>query len=344
MECSVSIIMPIYNRERFLKKSIESVLAQTYKKFELILINDGSTDATEEVCLKYQNKDSRIKYLKIKNSGPSVARNEGMKIVESKYIMFIDSDDWYEEDMLQKMLEHVENGFQCIVCNRIICNNKFKTKINMDEIEMNNYNIPEFMEYLQKKNLFNGVCNKVYMYDIIKNNNIQFDKTLISGEDYKFNLDYFSKIERAKTINEFLYNYFTNPNSIVHDLKNSDFFLQVNVVDYNKKIYEEKKYNFINLYYKYVIILIDAISAKIQAGEDKKLIKEYIKQIMEYDSIKELKKKKFEKTMEDRIIKYFIKQNLINEIYLYVLCRTKVKMIRQKVKNIIIYGEKNNGK
>ena len=69
-----------------------------------------------------------------------------MKIVESKYIMFIDSDDWYEVDMLQKMLEHVEKGFQCIVCNRIICNNKFKTKINMDEIEMNNYNIPECMQ------------------------------------------------------------------------------------------------------------------------------------------------------------------------------------------------------
>ena len=92
----ISIIMPIYNCEKYLKRSIESVLNQTYKNLELILINDGSTDNSLKVCREYERKDDRVQVIDKKNGGVSSSRNAGFKIATGEYVTFVDADDWIE--------------------------------------------------------------------------------------------------------------------------------------------------------------------------------------------------------------------------------------------------------
>lgn len=327
----VTIIMPIFNREKFIKKSIESVLNQTYKEIKLILVNDGSTDNTEEICLYYKNIDSRIKYLKIDNSGPSTARNKGLELVDTKYVMFIDSDDFYQNDMVENMVNDIKNNeVQCVVCNRIMKTEKNNKKIDINSMKMNQENKQEIIEYLQKMRLFNSVWNKIYLYNIIKNNNIKFDSNFISGEDYKFNLDYFNNISLAIIENKYLYNYVMNPNSIVHDNKNLDFLKQVPIVDYNLKIYKENSFDVRNIYHRYIIIFIDAISYKIMEEHKYKKVKEYITKCINYKTMQEVINCKFKKNIEQNIIYYLIKYRLKFLIYIYIYTRNLLKKVYLK--------------
>ena len=336
MDNKVSVIMPIYNRGNRVKKAVESVINQTFKNVEIILVNDGSTDNTEQVCKQYERADKRIKYLRIENSGPGEARNKGMDIATGKYIMFIDSDDYYEERIVETMVTLLERlKEECIICNRIINERNRKIKIDLQEMQMDSKNKKEFIELLQRKNLFNSIWNKIYLKSIIDKFNIKFDKRFISGEDYKFNLDYFNKINKAKTINKYLYNYVMTADSIVHSNKSYDFFSQVKIVDYNVKIYKENNYNVKDIYYKYIIIVIDGISYKIQTEKKYKKVKDYIKNIINYPSIQEVLKDKFEKGFEQKIIVFLLRHNMKRIIYLYIYNRNVLKKILNKIKGNI---------
>ena len=101
----LSIIVPIYNAQNHLKKCIESIINQTEKDIEIILIDDGSTDDSLKICNEYQRKDFRINVIHQKNSGVSIARNQGIKIAKGEYIGFVDSDDWIDLDMFKRLLE-----------------------------------------------------------------------------------------------------------------------------------------------------------------------------------------------------------------------------------------------
>lgn len=333
---NVSIIMPIYNREKNINKAVESILCQTYKCFELILVNDGSTDKTEEICIRFSKIDKRIKYLKIENSGPGEARNKGILTAKGKYIMFIDSDDFYEEKMVETMVESIEKyECECVICNRIINNKNKKIKRDIADKDMIIENKQEFIAYFQKNNLFNSVWNKIYLKKIIDEFNIKFDKNFISGEDYKFNLDYFNHINKAKAINKYLYNYVMNPNSIVHTSKSYDFFMQVKIVDYNVKIFSENNYDVKKIYYKYLIIAIDGISYKIQSEKKYNSVKKYIENIINYPSIQKILKFKFESTLEHKIFGLLLRRNMKKTIYIYIYGRNILKIFINKIKKNI---------
>ena len=114
----ISVIVPIYNVEKWLSKCINSILAQNFKDFELILINDGSTDNSEKICYKFLDHDNRVKYFYKKNGGLSSARNLGIKKATGKYIVFIDSDDYVDKNYLQYLYESVsKNNSQVAICN-----------------------------------------------------------------------------------------------------------------------------------------------------------------------------------------------------------------------------------
>ena len=95
----VSIIMPVFNSENYVSKSIDSIMNQTYDNWELIIVNDGSSDDTEAICREYSECDNRIKLINIKNSGPSVARNIGLQNSKGNYILFLDGDDYFENNV-----------------------------------------------------------------------------------------------------------------------------------------------------------------------------------------------------------------------------------------------------
>ena len=94
----VSIIVPVFNVEKYLSRCINSLVAQDYKQLEIILVNDGSTDSSMTICKEYEKKDNRIKIINQQNQGLSMARNAGLKLAHGKYICFVDSDDWVEKD------------------------------------------------------------------------------------------------------------------------------------------------------------------------------------------------------------------------------------------------------
>ncbi len=110
MTPAISIIVPVYNVEKYLSRCIDSILAQTFREFELILVDDGSTDNSAEICDKYATKDSRIKVIHKENSGQSSARNSGLEIATGKYIGFVDSDDWISTDCLEYLYTLIEKS------------------------------------------------------------------------------------------------------------------------------------------------------------------------------------------------------------------------------------------
>ena len=99
----VSVVVPVYNVENYLSNCLESIMKQTMKDIEIILVNDGSTDGSGEICKKYADKDNRIKYVEQRNQGVSVARNIGMDVAIGGYILFVDSDDELNAEMIEKL-------------------------------------------------------------------------------------------------------------------------------------------------------------------------------------------------------------------------------------------------
>ena len=103
----ISIVVPVFNVEKFLKKCIESIISQSFSNFEVLLVNDGSTDGSLDICLQYTKIDDRVKVINKKNGGLSDARNAGIKYATGKYICFIDSDDFIEKEYLQKLYKNI---------------------------------------------------------------------------------------------------------------------------------------------------------------------------------------------------------------------------------------------
>ncbi len=164
----ISVIIPIYNVEKYLTKCIESVINQTYKNLEIILVNDGSTDNSKEIIDKYSSIDSRIKVINKKNGGLSDARNVGIELAKGEYITFLDSDDWIELNMYEKLYKYIkqENAdiVQCSyqkVYDEEVNNQKNKEEVNIMSGEKSLYNLGEktvvVWNKIYKRELFNDI-------------------------------------------------------------------------------------------------------------------------------------------------------------------------------------------
>lgn len=227
----ISIIVPVYNSEKFLEKCILSVLNQTFKEFELILINDGSTDRSKEICDYYRNKDNRVKVVHKFNTGVSETRNIGLDISTGEYVCFIDSDDYIDSRMLEELYNYTENGYIDIIVSGMYFerydNGSWENKIEYYEA----YNIQQ-IKYLIK-NLFESYLlynpvGKLYKKEIIDIHNIRFDKNMSFGEDPVFNCEFMKYISNIKNIDKCYYNY----------VKHGDTSLSIR---YDKSKYESNK-------------------------------------------------------------------------------------------------------
>lgn len=184
----ITIIVPIYNAQNTLKKCIDSILEQTYPNFELILINDGSTDNTKNICNSYAEADKRIKVLQQKNKGVSAARNLGLNYTRSEWVCFIDSDDWISKDYLKNLISHAQ-GHDLVI--------SYAHVIYKDRVEIEKY--PTFSvkkgtyERLFITNALDwhtSPWSKLFKTTIIKENNIQFPEQMPIGEDAHFLYEY----------------------------------------------------------------------------------------------------------------------------------------------------------
>lgn len=211
MQPNISIIVPVFNTGKYLEKCIESILKQTYRNFELILVNDGSTDLSGEICDNYKNIDSRIKVIHQENLGVSSARNKGLEIAQAKYVAFIDSDDWIESSMFEELWRSGTMETDLVLCglqridkkNNIIYKTSFRdgTQIHCDD-----WKEEDFYILLNSYSLFQPVC-KLYRLKIIKDEGIRFNPELNFGEDFIFNINYLKHCKRIQITNKILYNY-----------------------------------------------------------------------------------------------------------------------------------------
>ncbi|MER2190035.1 MAG: glycosyltransferase [Solibacillus sp.] len=210
----VSIIVPIYNAEKTLSRCIESLIKQTLWDMEIILVDDGSTDGSADICNLYSQNDSRIIVIHKKNEGVSKTRNAGLKKVTSDYVLFVDSDDYIEHSMCEVLYKEIINTkYEVVMCGferRFIFNGKVKrSEIILPGIQSVG-NMREFEDNwcnLYKKSFFNAPWGKLYKVDYIKKNNISFEEELDCGEDLLFNLEVFGYINKIAVVNEPLYIY-----------------------------------------------------------------------------------------------------------------------------------------
>lgn len=182
----ISIIIPVYNAEKFLIKCLDSIKKQTYKNIEVILINDGSTDKSGEICDDYCTSDSRFKVIHKENGGVSSARNCGLSEVSGDYICFIDPDDWVELDMIKVLFELTQNyNSEIGICGYYKEESgKILNKIGNQKVL--NYSNHEALNEILKEDSFKGfLWNKIFSTQII-NNEVYFNEEIHFCEDLLF--------------------------------------------------------------------------------------------------------------------------------------------------------------
>lgn len=255
----VSIIMPAYKAEKVIEKAIKSVLNQTYKNIELIIIENGPKDNSEQICKKLNN-DGNIKYIYENKAGVSNARNVGISKSTGKYIAFIDSDDEYKEDFIEKMVANIKNtNSQLVTCGYITVYEKIVRQIeDYKKIEKTNQ-LKEYLEILKEGYLFNEVWNKLYITEIIKENNIKFDENIELGEDFIFNLDYYRYVQTATYINESLYIYTDGQFGLKLKYRADKFEIEYYLTKYLEKIYKEKEWDMDYIYNRFARVYYNGI-------------------------------------------------------------------------------------
>ena len=191
-EKKISVIVPIYNQKKYLAKCLDSILEQTYKNLEIILVDDGSTDGSSLICDNYSKTDSRIKVFHQKNKGVSAARNLGIKNVTGEYLVFIDPDDYIDRDYISYLLNLILTNKNCelVVCGYLDVD-EYGKEINKshNSFQYNIFNSQEYMKYLfcGKSLGYQGyLWNKIFNVELIKRHELEFKENIFYNEDRLF--------------------------------------------------------------------------------------------------------------------------------------------------------------
>ncbi len=251
MKPLISVIVPIYNVEKYIDICLRSIVCQTYENLEIILIDDGSNDGCEKKCEDWKNKDFRIKAIHKKNAGLGFARNTGIQNSHGKYVVFIDSDDYVEENMIEKLYSSlVENHADTVYCGvkRLFQNGRteiqnaiysqqevFEGSQIVDKILLRMLgNVPEKDDGTY---FFASVWHGIYSMDIIREYNIEFpSERIFMSEDISFHVDYLNHCKKVVCIPDACYYYRINRNSLSlrYDANRFERIKQMHVMLYEK--------------------------------------------------------------------------------------------------------------
>ena len=233
----VSIIVPVYNVENYLAECLESILAQTYTELEILLVNDGSTDSSSDICLHYAAKDSRIKVINKENGGLSSARNAALQQMTGSFVSFVDSDDTIEVDMIEKLIRAQEDTDADIVVCGYERYDDATGKIYSREMLKGKWEILTSDSYGDMLYLNPGVWNKLYRKELFQN--IIFSDVKLS-EDIGFFVDIIKNTNKIARVREVLYHYRVRGTSIINTAKKEDFQVLVGKLkEQRRKIRDE---------------------------------------------------------------------------------------------------------
>lgn len=203
----VTIIVAVYNIDKYIDECINSICKQSYKNLEIILVDDGSTDRSAEICDKWCEKDKRIRVVHKKNGGVSTTRNVGIKEASGELVVFVDGDDWLEREAVSVLVSNYEDGV--LIAAGYYIDNQQETQLVVKERKSKNVvGGKEIVVSLFEKGLFSSIWNKIYNLNVIRNNNIAFNENMSLGEDILFNLSYLSATKgKIRNVDKVLYHY-----------------------------------------------------------------------------------------------------------------------------------------
>ncbi len=243
----VSIIIPIYNAEKYLNECLESIVNQTYKNIEVILIDDGSIDKSPYICEKYSQAYDNVFAYHITNGGVSRARNYGIDKSTGDFIVFIDSDDYIDKSMIEKLI----NSLIISKADIVICGYSYLYTNRLIKVLLENkiYNQDEAIKELYKDNSIQGYSvNKIYKKNIIENNKIRFNTDIKISEDMLFVFEYLLYSNKIYTIPDSLY-YYRMRKSSASNFKNENDLSVFKAYDIMENLYPKSKEYMINNYY-----------------------------------------------------------------------------------------------
>ncbi len=233
MEEKISVIVPVYNVEKYLERCVESIFKQTYKNIEIILVDDGSTDNSGKICDKFLKKDERVKVIHKENGGLSDARNAGLEILSGKYIMFVDSDDWISPAMVEKMYRVLKlYNTELVVCEPIYA---YENYISMPKLSGKSFMLDKenALELLIADRKFRtNAWNKLYSRKLWMN--IRFPKGK-HYEDVRTMYNIYELCDNIAFLDQGLYYYFQREQSIVHSSKIDSYLELIDAVEERKK-------------------------------------------------------------------------------------------------------------
>ena len=213
---SVSILIPVYNVAKYLHKCLDSIINQTYTNIQVVIVDDGSTDHSYEICKDYSSKYPFIELYHQPNTGVASARNLLLNKIKSEYVIFVDSDDWIEHTMIEDLMYYINMyDLDIITCGCIVERDKssypIECKIQIPEINTRHQIIKKFLLH----NEINGsLCNKLVKTELLRNLNI--DTTISYGEDALLMWQILQRVDRVGTIQTPYYHYRMNETSISH--------------------------------------------------------------------------------------------------------------------------------
>lgn len=213
-DIKISVVVPVYNVEKYLEQCLNSIINQTFKDIEIICINDGSTDGSLEILREYEQKDSRIRLINKENEGISAVRNQGMELAQGEYISFIDSDDWIEENYLEALYTAAKKYDSDIACSNII---RVTGKRHRKKII---YKKEEFTTESDKKNeltkvpINSYVWNKIYKRESLLKSGVKFPVGRVY-EDVVWCIKAIYYLNGVVTVPDAVYYYRKNPTSIM---------------------------------------------------------------------------------------------------------------------------------
>ena len=293
-QVKVTIVVPVYNVRDYLSYCVESIIAQTYSDWELILVDDGSSDGSSDECDRLAESDSRIRVVHQENSGASVARNHGLDLAAGEYIMFIDSDDYVSSEIVEKLVTAISRT----KADLAFCG---YARFSSEDEEMDERwfsKLPtvfltskaEIAKLYTKPrtNMFGvSIWAKLYRNDLIQREHIRFNPEISYEEDCQFNIDYFELIDTAVAVPDVLYFYRQMVQSLSKGYKRDTF--KYLTAGYNRRIDFVKEYSpDTSLYGLYGIFLTVIRSTILKIGNSSlkpiEKIREY-RSLMEFDEV-----------------------------------------------------------
>lgn len=270
----ISVIVPVYNTEKYIEKCINSILKQTYSNIELIIINDGSTDNSESIIKKITKNKSNVKYKKIKNSGVAHARNIGLEMATGKYVGFVDSDDFIFKEMYEHLYKTAVKEKSDIVTSGY--NKCYKDKITQYFPKDKTVFGKSVME---SKNIFLNtnpyITSKLFSMELIKKNNINFEEDLRIFEDLLFCYKLYLKANKISYVDNAYYNYNCNNESSLTNTFSEKMFDVFKAIDRLKKYSNELYESELDKQIEYIAIKHTSLRFTSKA-DDVKLLFKYV--------------------------------------------------------------------